>query len=134
MSETRYYLLREYDQIRKTWKEMGFWDDSKHNWIRKLYYGNKWGSDYENHDWLYSMRMQAETLLSAMISKNEEVDNHLHKEFNYMHHKIGEDGTVIIYILRHSRKLMVLFFVALQLVADTSTGKMEIWQVRFMKI
>jgi len=94
MSETRYYLLKEYDQIRKTWKEMGFWDDSKHNWIRKLYYGNKWGSDYENHDWLYSMRMQAETLLSAMISKNEEVDNHLHKEFNYMHHKIGEDGTV----------------------------------------
>ena len=85
------YLLDMIQQVKRSPERKGFFDGSK--WVRSLSWDGKEWRGYAGHDWKYAMHMQEGACWYSILSGKSTLEKEVESEFNYMHTKIGSDGS-----------------------------------------
>jgi len=89
---SRDYLLDMILQVKRSPERKGFFDGSR--WVRSLSWdGNEWRG-YAGHDWKYAMHMQEGACWYSILSGKSTLEKEVESEFNYMHTKVGSDGSL----------------------------------------
>jgi len=98
-SEEAYdYFDRYWNQVKKDYDQLGFWDSDNENWIRMLRWNEEEG--WQNptlHDWGYAIEMQEGSMMASMISGRHDMDDKLAKELYYIHNNLTRKGAIITY-------------------------------------
>lgn len=95
-SESRHdYLGEQVSQIAATHQEQGFWDPAARNWIRQLDWNGSGWRGFVPHDWKYAMELQEGATQYAILTGDPALDEHLKDELEYIHSKIGQDGSIV---------------------------------------
>ncbi len=94
-SDNKYdYLRDQIKQVKKEYKQKGFWDPDNKNWIRLLKWtGTDW-SGFLPHDWKYATELQEGATHYAMLTGDTALDDNLKNELMYIHSKIQQDGKI----------------------------------------
>lgn len=87
------YLKEQILQIVKPYRENGFWDADRGNWVCRLLWDRERGwYDRTPHDWKYSIELEEGALMAAMITGTRSMDSCLAGELRYIHGRLGDDG------------------------------------------
>jgi hypothetical protein len=87
------YFKEQILQIVKPYRENGFWDADRGNWVCRLLWDRERGwYDRTPHDWKYSIELEEGALMAAMITGTRSMDSCLAGELRYIHSRLGDDG------------------------------------------